>query len=352
MSVPGPGLQTTVYGVALAIMAGWVLYVGRSVFVPIVLAGLVVYVILGLTRLVGGIPWLGPLLSPRLRFALAILLSLSTLAGVVVVLLAHIDRVVAALPQYEASLLATIQALATRFGMEDEPTWRTLLQVVAARVNVQALLGSSVSAAAAIVGGTIVVLLYVVFILAERVHFPGKIDLIFADAAAVARARSLVASMNARIGTYLALKSLVSVLLAAVSFAVMLYFGLELALFWALLIGLLNYVPYLGSFLGVALPVALAIVQFPELSTVLALLGALTLVQFVIGNFLDPYLLGNSLNLSTFTILASLTVWTGLWGIPGAFLAVPLTAVMVIALSKFPSTRPVAILLSRAGDVS
>lgn len=348
----GSRLQEAVYGGALLLMTGWILHVGRDVFVPIVLAGLVVYVILGLTRLVGTLPVLGPLLTPRLRFALAILLALSAVAGIGVVLLAHLDRVIAALPQYEATLLATIQGLATRFGFDDEPTWRTLWQVVAGQVNLQAVIGSSVSAATAIVGGTIVVLLFVVFLLAERVHFPAKVDLMFADAQAVARARGIVVSMNARIGTYLALKSLLGFLLAAVSWVVMTYFGLELALFWALLIGILNYVPYLGSFLGVALPVALAVVQFPDLGTVVALLVALTVVQFVIGNFLDPYLLGNSLNLSTFTILTSLMVWSALWGIAGAFLAVPLTAVMVIVLSQFPATRPAAILLSRSGDLS
>ncbi|MFO1398766.1 MAG: AI-2E family transporter [Burkholderiales bacterium] len=349
---PAPRLQTAVYAAALLLMTGWVLHIGREVFVPIVLAGLVVYVILGLTRLVGTLPVIGPLLPPRLRFALAILLALSAVAGIVVVLLAHLDRVVAAIPQYEASLLATIQGVATRFGFDDEPTWRTLWQGVASQVNVQAIIGSSVSVAAAIVGGTIVVLLYVVFILAERVHFPAKVDRMFADAQAVARARAIVVRTNARIGTYLALKSLLGFLLGAVSWVVMVYFGLELALFWALLIGVLNYVPYLGSFLGVALPVALAVVQFPDLGTVFALLAALTVVQFVIGNFLDPYLLGNSLNLSTFAILASLMAWSAVWGIAGAFLAVPLTAVMVIVLSEFPGTRPVAILLSRSGELS
>ncbi len=347
-----PRLQAAVYGSALLLMAGWVLYIGRAVFVPIVLAGLVVYVILGLTRLVGTLPVVGRLLSPRLRFALAILLALSAIAGIVLVLLGHIDRVAAALPKYQASLLATIQGLAKRFGFDDEPSWRTLWQAVSGQVNVQAVIGTSVNAATAIAGGTIVVLLYVVFILTERVHFPTKVDRMFPDAQAVARVRAIMVSMNARIGTYLALKSLLGFLLGVVSWLVMVYFGLELALFWALLIGILNYVPYLGSFLGVALPVALAVVQFHDVGTVFALLAALTIVQFVIGNFLDPYLLGNSLNLSTFAILLSLMVWSALWGIAGAFLAVPLTAVMVIVLSEFPGTRPVAILLSRSGDLS
>jgi predicted PurR-regulated permease PerM len=72
-------------------------------------------------------------------------------------------------------------------------------------------------------------------------------------------------------------------------------------------------------------------------------------VQFVIGNFLDPYIMGNSLNLSPFAILVSLAVWVALWGVPGAFLAVPITAMMTIIFSEFPGTRPIAVLLSQNG---
>lgn len=59
--------------------------------------------------------------------------------------------------------------------------------------------------------------------------------------------------------------------------------------------------------------------------------------------------MGNSLNLSPFAILVSLTVWSGLWGIPGAFLAI--TAIMAIVLSEFAGTRPIAVLLSRNGQL-
>ena len=69
----------------------------------------------------------------------------------------------------------------------------------------------------------------------------------------------------------------------------------------------------------------------------------------MIGNLLDPYLMGSSLNLSPFAILVSLAVWSELWGIAGAFLAVPITAIIVIVLSEFPGSRPIAVLLSRNG---
>jgi predicted PurR-regulated permease PerM len=92
-------------------------------------------------------------------------------------------------------------------------------------------------------------------------------------------------------------------------------------------------------------------VQFEDPSTILQLLMALSAAQFVIGNFIDPYVMGNSLNLSPFAILVSLALCSELWGIPGAFLAVPITAIITIVFSEFPGTRPVAVLLSKRGQV-
>ena len=95
----------------------------------------------------------------------------------------------------------------------------------------------------------------------------------------------------------------------------------------------------------------LSIVQFDSAGQVVAVLLPLTIAQFVIGNIIDPLAMGNSLNLSPFAILASLAVWTALWGIPGAFLAVPITAILTIVLSEFPGARPISVLLSRNGKV-
>jgi AI-2 transport protein TqsA len=106
-----------------------------------------------------------------------------------------------------------------------------------------------------------------------------------------------------------------------------------------------------GTVLSVFFPVAFATMQFGDLGTVLTLLAALSVAQFVIGFFLDPWLMGNSLNLSPFVILVSITVWGALWGIPGAFLAVPVTACLAMVFAEFAATRPLAVLLSRSGEV-
>jgi predicted PurR-regulated permease PerM len=248
-------------------------------------------------------------------------------------------------------LLASIQQVAVYFGIETEPTWAMLRQELMARVNLQRLITSLMASVGSVLLTFVVVCLYATFLMVERRSFNDKLANLSADAARVARIRDLVAAINQRIGSYLALKTLLSLLLAAVSYGVMALFGLEFAGLFAVLTGFLNFVPYIGSVLGVLMPGLVALVQFQDPGSILTLLLALTVVQFVIGNFLDPWVMGNSLNLSPFAILLSLAVWSELWGIPGAFLAVPITAILTIVFSEFPGTRPIAVLLSRGGRI-
>jgi predicted PurR-regulated permease PerM len=137
------------------------------------------------------------------------------------------------------------------------------------------------------------------------------------------RIRRIISSINQRIGAYLALKTVLGIAVGVLSLIVMKILGIEFAAFLALLIALLNYIPYIGSVLSVIFPVAVAIVQFGDLNVALVALLFLSAVQFFNGNLLDPYLMGNSLNLSPFAILISLAVDDAL-GHSGMLPAVPL----------------------------
>ena len=342
-------LRALVYGTVLLLIVGWVLYAGKAIFVPAVLGAVIVYVIVGLAHALGRVPTLGRALPLQLRY----LFSIAAI-GLVGFLFAYLvmankERALALAPQYQQSLLAAIQRMAVYFGFETEPTWATLRQDLLAQIDLQRMLGSLLASVGSIVVTFVVVLLYATFLLLERRHFDAKLANLSDDPARVARIRQVIEAINRRIGSYLALKTLLSVLLGVASYAVMRFFGLEFAALWAVLAGFLNFVPYVGSVLGVVLPVLMTIVQFEDLGTVLTMLLSLSALQFAIGNFLDPYVMGSSLNLSAFAILVSLAVWSELWGVPGAFLAVPITAILTIVLSEFPGTRPIALLLSRSG---
>jgi AI-2 transport protein TqsA len=341
-------LQLTVNGMLLALGTGWILYIGKSVFVPIVFSILVAYVIVGLTRLLFLLPFVGRFLPRQIGYTLAALVIAFGVAVIVSLVATSLSGVVALAPQYEGALLNAIQDFAVRLGFES-PTWETLRQELLAQINAQKVIGSTVLSVSSVVSSVIIVLLYVAFLLIEQRAFSDKINRVSGDPRHVAYIRRVITHINARIGTYLALKTLVSLVQGLICWGILALFGVEFATFWAVLIGLLNYIPYIGSFLGVVLPVAFALVQFADLNVVLALLLALSAAQFVIGFFLDPYLMGNSLNLSPFVILVSLAVWSALWGIAGAFLAVPMTACMALVFAEFDGTRPIAVLLSKNG---
>ena len=342
-------LRALAYGTVLLLGIGWILHVGKAIFVPAVLGAVIVYIIVGLAQALGRLPGVGPALPSQLRYLISF--AAIGLAGLLFayLVMTNKDRALALAPQYQQSLLAAIQGVAVYFGIETEPTWATLRQDLLARIDLRRLFGSLLTSIGSILVTFVVVGLYATFLLLERRNFEAKLANLSDDPARVARIRQVIGAINRRIGSYLALKTLVSLLLGASSYVLMRLFGLEFAALWAVLIFFLNFVPYVGSVLGVVFPVLMAVVQFQDAGTVLTMLIALTALQFAIGNFLDPLLMGNSLNLSPFAILLSLAIWSELWGVPGAFLAVPITAIVTIVFSEFPGTRPIAVLLSSNG---
>jgi predicted PurR-regulated permease PerM len=92
-------------------------------------------------------------------------------------------------------------------------------------------------------------------------------------------------------------------------------------------------------------PVLLAIIQFDNPSRAIGAWAGLTATQMIIGNFLDPKMMGRSLSLSPFVVFCMMIFWGWMWGIPGIFLAVPLTILMRILFQHVPSLRPVAVMM-------
>jgi len=119
-----------------------------------------------------------------------------------------------------------------------------------------------------------------------------------------------------------------------------------------MLVFFLNFIPVVGSIIAVILPVAMAVLQFWEVSpwVILVVTGLLIGVQQFVGSFLEPRFLGSSLNLSPLIILVALSFWGFLWGPVGMLISVPVTVMMAIIFATVPATRWIAVLLSQNGD--
>ena len=122
-------------------------------------------------------------------------------------------------------------------------------------------------------------------------------------------------------------------------------------MFWGFAAFLLNYIPTIGSVVAVILPALLAVLQFNVPTPPIMILVSLGIVQFVVGNLLEPRLHGERLNLSPLVVLLSLALWGTIWGVVGMFLSVPITVTILIICSEFRRTRPLAIILSQSGKI-
>lgn len=146
---------------------------------------------------------------------------------------------------------------------------------------------------------------------------------------------------------FVLVQAFTSVLTGVLTAAFCWVFGLDLWLTWGLLAGVLNFIPTLGSIAAVVPPTAFAVFQFgPGWEAPVVLLG-LGVIQIVLGAYVDPKLQGRYLELSAFVVLIAITFWAWVWGIPGAFIAVPLTAAAVVAFGEFEETEWLHRLLTR-----
>ena len=122
-------------------------------------------------------------------------------------------------------------------------------------------------------------------------------------------------------------------------------FGVDFAALFGLLAFFLNFIPNIGSFLAMALRVGFTFFQFGDFWTPFWVFAITEGLDAVLGNYIEPRVMGKGLGLSPLLVFFSLLFWGWLWGIPGMILSVPLTAVVRIVCQNVPSLRPVAVLM-------
>ncbi|MEN8232976.1 MAG: AI-2E family transporter [Thermodesulfobacteriota bacterium] len=206
---------------------------------------------------------------------------------------------------------------------------------------VQTLSGSFFS----FLGNLMWVLLFMVFILAEREAFTRRLVRILGDDGA-APVLETMARVNQSVQQYLGLKTIISLLTGALVTVVLWLFGVDFALLWGTLVFIMNFIPTIGSIVATIPPIAVNLFQSGSISKTLLVAVLLIVIQVIVGNILEPKVMGRGLNLSPLVVLLSLIFWGWIWGIPGMLLSVPLTAAIRIAMEQIDSTRTVAALIS------
>lgn len=336
----------------LAALTLYLMVVGESIFLPLVLAIFISYLILAAGHAIERIRIRGWRPSPGLGLTLAIIAFIIVIGLVVQIIAGNVRDVVGAAPQYQERLQSSLTQVTTFIGGIlglDRPL--TLTRVLE-EIDLRAVVGRFAGAFQAIAANTFQIFAYVLFLLLESRYFDRKVKAICADEQREKAVRNTLSQIGGRIETYILVKTMISLLVGIASLIVMTIAGVDFAPFWALLIFVLNFIPYIGSPVGMFFPTMLALLQFGDVTKAAIILACLWGVQSLIENLLEPRLMGRSLNLSPVFMILSLSVWGAIWGITGMILAVPIMVMLMIVFAQFPSTRPLAVMMSETGEVN
>lgn len=230
---------------------------------------------------------------------------------------------------------------------ENAPPWlaRWTAEDAAAENAQAAQIRDFVVGAANVAGDTLVfafiVGFYLLFLLLEVSRFPQRVRKSFANNQAN-QIMAVVDNINTAIAGYLRVKVKASLLLAIPVTFVLWIFGVKFAVLWGLLTFLCNFIPYLGSFIALSVPILFAFLQVePIWKPIAAGLGVVA-IHVIMTYLVEPTLVGKGVGLSPLVILGALAFWGQCWGLIGMFLAIPLTVMLKIVLENVAFTRPFA----------
>lgn len=275
----------------------------------------------------------------------AIVILVATIAVAGVALVAFVGSAVtsfsAKLPSYQERMTTELKGAIDwldRIGVEipEDPLQQYLDPGMAAR-----LFGTLLNSLAATLSNAFVILLTVVFILIEASSFPEKLARAMGGSTATL---SSMSTLVADIRRYMAIKTAVSLLTGFLVTVWLTILGVDYAILWGLLAFLFNYVPNIGSFIAAVPAVVLAFIQLGIGSALWTAVGFIA-VNVVIGNVIEPRVMGRGLGLSTLVVFVSLVFWGWVFGPVGMFLSTVLIMITKIVLESSEETRWAAILL-------
>jgi len=338
--VIGRSAQTAGIMVLAVFATGATLWALRSLLEPLALALFLLMMIDGMARaLTRRLPWL-----PQWAAMPAAILAIVALFGLSVWAIAHnAGQFIGQAGDYADKLDDLLGRASGRFGIPSsfDELW--------ADINPKRYAGTAAEALKGVGESAVFVLIYLGFLIASQTGFADKASRMFATDASRAESGRIMARVRHGVESYIWVQTLVGLIIAGASAAVMLVMGLSHAIFWAFIIFLASYIPVIGAAIGVLIPPLFGLVEFANPWHALIMLIILELIHFAVSHVLQPRLQGRSLNLDPVVVLFALAFWGLLWGVTGAFLSTPLTVLIMAVMAEFPATRWLAVLLSSDG---
>lgn len=319
------------------------LYFLRDILIPLVLALFLAVLVNGLIR------FIGTRLRGAPRWAVLVLAALVVLGGAVAATLVFVQGA-AQMVRQAPELVARIEDILQQTGRELGLSKPLHLATLTGKINVPGVAGDVLGGVGGLVSALLLMITYFIFILAGQAGMQRKLAKL-SDAHTGANSVETVARHIAgEFETYMWVQTVTGLIIATGSALIMFSVGLDNVAFWTIVLFLLCYIPMLGVTLGSIAPALFALLQFSSWWQAAVVFGGIQIIAFVVGNFIYPRMQAESQNIAPVATLLSLAFWGSLWGLTGAFLAVPLTLMVMMVCANFPRSRWVAVLLSNDGE--
>ncbi|MDA3955199.1 AI-2E family transporter [Oceanispirochaeta sp.] len=329
-------LNTIFLGILTTIAMGAVLHILQPLFLPLVIAILLSFV-------------LSPLVThfhKRIPRVLAVLLVIGILmVGLYAIgwfFYTRITSFVSVIGYYQDRFDIIISDIVIRYKLPSD-----ILEVLQLSASLRSGLYNISISFVNFAGQLIIVVFFIVFMLLENPLSERKMKMAFPKESVQIRFGTIIRTISTQIARYLTIKLGISITTGFLVSLSLYFIGLDFYLMWGFLAILFNFIPNIGSTIIMVATILMSFIQFyPVWNPILAALIVMPLIQMILGNFLDPKLQGNQLDLSPVIILISLVFWGWIWGITGMFLAVPLAETIKIICANIDALKPVSILMS------
>ncbi|MBU1080995.1 MAG: AI-2E family transporter [Spirochaetes bacterium] len=336
-------------GFIALLLAGAALKLTSSVVLPFIIAVLLTFVLEPI------IVVLEKIRIPRAIGAVVVVLLVAAAVYVVGFILAQSLKTIMSLyPKYEKRFTELYMLLAKAFSLpydSHQSLFQNLWGQLGVRARVQAFALTTSESFLGFLTDTIMVILFVVFLLLEIGHFRKRIELAFAGFMST-RIQRIVADVIKQVARYLSAKFFISLATGILVGGLLGWIGLDFPIVWGVIAFILNFIPNIGSIFGGVAVTVFALVQFwPLPGPIIATASTMIGVNMLLGNIIEPRVQGQNLGLSPFVILVSLSAWGWLWGFAGLVLAVPMTVIVKIVCENVPGLESISIMMGSYKDV-
>jgi len=326
------------------LLAAAALKLAASVILPFVIAVLLAFVIYPLVA----IP--ERLHVPRiLSILLVVALIVVALGFIGVALFSAVKSIGAVYPRYESRFNEIYRWLSALLQLPSYDDNLSLFDNLWGQLNIRnTVLNFAFSTSksfTAFLKNAVMMLIFMIFLLMETASLRERVDAAF-EKGSSGQLMRISADIMRQISRYLSLKFIISLVTGLIVGVGLKLIGLEFAVLWGIIQFILNFIPTLGS-LAVGFGASLfALLQFwPDPAPIILVVAVMLGTNMIIGNILEPKIMGDNLGLSPLVVLLSLLIWGGLWDFAGMVLAVPMTMIVKIICENVPVLEPVSILL-------